>query len=114
MPPMRHVAIGRLRPLQRDRVRGSSCAARRLPSEETILPTQPERAQLPTLCVLTTSAVFHEGDPFITPSSYRLAVAAMWLNFRCWPVCEISRTCQKASGHWAKSNAPTFGVAKPS
>ena len=50
---------GRLRPLRQDQVRGSWRVARRLPIEETTLRAQSERARLPTLCVLSTSAAFH-------------------------------------------------------
>src|SRR5262249_54877454 len=46
----------RLRPLRQDQVRGSWRVARRLPIEETTLRAQPERARLPTLCALSTSA----------------------------------------------------------
>ena len=49
----------RLRPLRRDQVRGPWRVARRPPAEEITLRALPERAQLPTLRVLATSAAFH-------------------------------------------------------
>src|SRR5215471_14165516 len=58
VPPSGSPLSGRLRPLRRDQVRGSWRVARRLPIEETTLRAQPERARLPTLCALSTSAAF--------------------------------------------------------
>jgi hypothetical protein len=45
--------------------------ARQRQIEETTLRVQPERARLPTLCVLSTS-----GEALFTPNSYPLTVAA--------------------------------------